>query len=517
MHTFSQTIYGQNGFSGQVSLVFLSSSYTDLNGNPGNVRNVSLLYASDWSVDPVSGTGSAIGQVIAQPSAPAGFYYFQYALTAGSGASYYSYSFTVDLVVNASSQPSDFQLSAPSVSASITAGGPPFVFTEAVTSTSGFNSPVTFSPSGWPSGVTATVTPTTLSVIGNTVSISVQAASGTAAANTTAYITAVGGGKTHTIAVNLNFVGNSQQAPSVTLLQNSQTIASNGAANFPVYVSQGPATTSSLGMTVVSGTPTPTNVQIRPSALTGSGWATVIMYGPSVSSSTAYTFNVSATTQQSPSVKGTSSNATLTVSPTGLQPDFFLSTTTASVGLTQNVQTSLSITIDAVDGYTGNVTFTSNTPGVSVMQNPLPIGTSNLGVTLTASMAPAALHPDRQAGTAQGTCTSYWQIADGGGGGGGGGGTSPAYPNTGTNFADVPIGGTTSPIPFAVTASLAVLNNLIATVPSLPPCQVNGVSIEGGQAAGISEVSRLDCILRFRPHPACSRANFPAYCATTSC
>jgi len=96
----------------------------------------------------------------------------------------------------------------------------------------------------------------------------------------------------------------------------------------------------------VSGSPTPTSVQIRPSALTGPGWATVVIY---VSGTTTYSFYVSASVQQSTPAQGKSVNATLTVSPTGLQPDFVLSTTTARLALTQNTAVTLPVIIDAVD------------------------------------------------------------------------------------------------------------------------------------------------------------------------
>jgi len=174
-------------------------------------------------------------------------------------------------------------------------------------------------------------------------------------------------------------------APTLTLLQTGETIAAGGATSFPVYVSQSATTSSTLGVTSWTGGTTPV---IRPSAITGPGWVTVIMYGPSVASPTTYNFNVSASATsgyaQAP--------ATLTVNPGGLQPDFILSTTTTPLLLTPSVQTSLFVTIDPVDGYTGTVTFSSSNPALVTVSGSGTPGDPSLTVTLQAGqLAPQTL------------------------------------------------------------------------------------------------------------------------------
>jgi hypothetical protein len=181
-----------------------------------------------------------------------------------------------------------------------------------------------------------------------------------------------------------NYNGPPAPAPTLTLLQTVETIAAGGAASFPVYVSQSATTNSILGVTSWSG-PSP---KFQPSSITGPGWVTVIMYGPSVSSTTTYNFNISA----SASSGFAQAPATLTVNPTGLQPDFVLSTTTSPLSLAPSASAQLPVTIDVVDGYTGYVTFTSSTQGVSVLSGPLPAGSTNvLTVSMGAQLAPPTL------------------------------------------------------------------------------------------------------------------------------
>jgi hypothetical protein len=260
-----------------------------------------------------------------------------------------------------------------------------------------------------------------------------------------------------------NYNGPPAPAPTLSLLQTGQTIAAGGAASFLTYISQSATITSTLSVTSWTGGTTPV---IRPNAITGPGWVTVIMYGPSVSSTTTYNFNVSA----SASSGYTQAPATLTVNPTSLQPDFILSTSTTPVVLSQSTTSTLPVTIDVVDNYTGNITFISNTPGVSILSGTLPAGgTGNLTLTLATQIAPQVV-------TITGSDNSghvHQFNANCRQGGGGGGGTSIALPETSSGFADVEIGGPAVTVPFVdqeVQAGTQAASQLLAYLAQIPPC-----------------------------------------------
>jgi hypothetical protein len=248
----------------------------------------------------------------------------------------------------------------------------------------------------------------------------------------------------------------SSSPTAVTVLQTAQTVASGGAASFQVYVGQNnPSSSASFQVNwscIAAGGKLPT---VRPGSLTGSGWVTVIMPAPTVSTLTQCNFSFVAT----PTL-GLAGQAagTLWVDPAvTLQPDYLLSTTTSPLLLAQNVPTTLPVVIDIVDSYTGSVTFSSGTPGITAAGSWSP-GNASVSVTLTALTPPATLTliGKDSSGHVHQVNANCWP------GGGGSGGSAPwAMPQTTTNYADVPIGGTSAPIPFGVAASLTVLGQLI--------------------------------------------------------
>lgn len=237
-----------------------------------------------------------------------------------------------------------------------------------------------------------------------------------------------------------NYNGLPAPAPTLTLLQTSQTIAAGGGASFSAYISQSASSYTTVGISSWTGATTPV---IRPSAITGPGWVTVIMYGPSVASTTTYNFNVTASANSG----YTQTPATLTVNPTGLQPDFLLSTSTSPVELAPGVATNLPVTIDAIGGFSGAVTLTSNTAGVTVSPGPLLVGTQNVTLTLGNPVVPNTLML-----TGTDTLGHSHQLSANcrRGGGGGGGGSYTASPQTATGFADVPTDGSSVTVPYVI-------------------------------------------------------------------
>jgi hypothetical protein len=350
----------------------------------------------------------------------------------------------------------DFTVSLPSALSPVplVAGSSvPFTLPVGITAIGGFNSQVNFSLNTG-AGATPffTTTGSATPASGGTVSLTASSGAGTYVS-----VLATSGTISHTFNIPVTVSTGSPGAPVVTMSGSPATIPSGGTASFPVYVSQSSASTSALSVYGFTGALYPV---VRPSSLKGSGWATVFVNGPPVSTPTPYSFTV-----QASGTFGTgTSPAMVTVNPTGLQPDFLLSTM-QTLALTPGVQTALPVIIGMVDGYTGGVTFTSITPAVSVVST----ATFQAGATANVAFvlnAPFTLPPsvtvtgDDHAGHAHDlTFNCGWGVP------GGGGGPYTARPVTATGYASIPIGGSVT-VQFQLQTVVSLANLL-----SLPACQ----------------------------------------------
>jgi hypothetical protein len=197
----------------------------------------------------------------------------------------------LDIVFNPSTSP-DFSISASPSSVSAAQGAS--VNTTVSTSVSGgFNSAVSLSASGVPSGASATFTPASIAAPGSG-SSTLKLSAGTAAAGTyTVTVTGTGGGKTHTTAVSFTVTTTAGPDFSLAVSPSSVSVAagSNATATATTTVSGG--FNSAVALTV-SGVPTGATATFSPASIPapGSGSSTLTI---ATGTAAAGTYNLTIT------------------------------------------------------------------------------------------------------------------------------------------------------------------------------------------------------------------------------
>lgn len=217
---------------------------------------------------------------------------------------------TISLTITATATPS-FSLSASPTSVSV-AQGNSGTSTISTSVSGGFNSAISLSASGLPSGVTASFNPGSIAAPGNGSSTLTLSASSTATTGTTnVTVTASGGGITHTVTISLTVTATASPDFSVSASPTS------------VSVTQGGSGSSTISTTVSGGFNSAISLSTSalPSGVTASFNPTSIAAPGSGSSTLTFTASSTATT-------GTT-NVTVTVTGGGI-------THTATIALTVN-------------------------------------------------------------------------------------------------------------------------------------------------------------------------------------
>jgi uncharacterized membrane protein len=180
-----------------------SASYTasvsPLNGYTGSVsvRASGLPSGASANTCTVSGgSGSCTLTITTSSSTAAGAYTVTITGTDSSGSP--AHSVNVTLTVNAP----NFSLSASPASQTVTVGGST-TYTVSASPVNGFNSAVSLSASGLPSGATASFNPTSISGGSGSSTLSVSTTGSATTGTVTVTITGTGGGLTHTATVSL--------------------------------------------------------------------------------------------------------------------------------------------------------------------------------------------------------------------------------------------------------------------------------------------------------------------------
>jgi hypothetical protein len=191
--TVTQGSSGTSTISTSVSNGFNSSVALSISGLPSGVT-------ASFSPTSIAAPGSGSSTLTFTASSTATTGTFNTTVTATGGG--LTHTTTIPLTVNASTSP-NFAISASPTSLSVAAGGTG-TSTISTTVSGGFNSAVSLSASGLPSGVTAAFSPTSIAAPGSGSSTLTFTASSTAAAGTsTITINASGGSVSHSTTVSL--------------------------------------------------------------------------------------------------------------------------------------------------------------------------------------------------------------------------------------------------------------------------------------------------------------------------
>src|SRR5579859_3507959 len=231
------------------------------------------------------GTGSSTLSITTNNTVAAGNYTLTITGTSGST----SHTTTVTLSVNAQA---NFTLSANPSSLSVTVGSNASS-TVSVGALNGFSGTVALSVSGAPSGVTATLTPTSISTSGNS-TLNVSAGSSAVAGSYTLTITGSSGSLTHSINVPLQV--NPVQPPDFTVSASPTSLTVNAGSSGTSTVSVGVVNGFSGAVALsVSGAPSGVTATLSSSSVNAPGSATLTVSAPSSAAASTSTLTITGT------------------------------------------------------------------------------------------------------------------------------------------------------------------------------------------------------------------------------
>ena len=168
---------------------------TDVNANTVVAYGTTAALGQSYTNASVGSTSTLNHGAVLAGLTPGTKYYFVAQSTGANGATGYSTTYSFTTTGTAAANPS-FTLSATAATVSVGSVG---TSTVTVTPLNGFNSPVTFAPSGWPAGITATFGSSLVTIsVGASVTpgpftLTVNGTSGTLSASTTIPLTVVAG------------------------------------------------------------------------------------------------------------------------------------------------------------------------------------------------------------------------------------------------------------------------------------------------------------------------------------
>ena len=280
----------------------------------------------------------------------------------------------------------DFTVSASPTAVSV-ATGSSGTSTITTTSIGGFNSAISLSSSGAPSGVTVTFNPTSIPGGAGSSTMTMAVASGTATGTYPITVTASGGGITHTTTVNLTITASSDFTVSASPTAVSVATGSSGTSTITTTSIGGFNSAISLSS---SGAPSGVTVTFNPTSIPGgAGSSTMTM---AVASGTATgTYPITVTASGGGITHTTTVNLTITASS-----DFTVSASPTAVSVATGSSGTSTITTTSIGGFNSAISLSSSgaPSGVTVTFNPTSIPGGAGSSTMTMAVA---------SGTATGT------------------------------------------------------------------------------------------------------------------
>jgi hypothetical protein len=243
----------------------------------------------------------------------------------------------------------------------------------------GFNGSVSLAASGLPAGVTASFNPASTTGT-STLTLS---ASGTATTGTTTVtITGTSGSLSHTTTLMLTVNAPVAGDFAISATPASATVTAGGSTSYSATVAGSGGFAGSVGFSV-SGLPTGASASFNPTSVTGSGSSAM-----SVSTSTStppgtYTLTITGTSGSLVH----STTVTLVVNPAP-NPNFSVSDSPTSITVTRGTTGNTTVTIGAINGFTGTVSLSVSGQGSRVTPafSPTSVtgsGTSTLSVRVS--------------------------------------------------------------------------------------------------------------------------------------
>ncbi len=273
----------------------------------------------------------------------------------------------------------DFSLTATPASQTVVQGSATS-YTATVTGSGGFTGSVTLVASGLPSGAGASFSPNPVAGGSGSSTMSVTTGAATPAGTYTLTVTGTSGTLTHSTTVTLVVTPPATPDFSLTATPASQTVVQGSATSYTATVTGSGGFTGSVTL-VASGLPSGAGASFSPNPVAGgSGSSTMSVTTGAATPAGTYTLTVTGTS-------GTlthSTTVTLVVTPPG-PPDFGIAASPASRTVTRGSSTTYTVTVTALNGFTGTVTFSVSglPPRTSASFNPTSVtggGSSTLTV-----------------------------------------------------------------------------------------------------------------------------------------
>ena len=253
---------------------------------------------------------------------------------------------------NCGSTTPDFSLSVSPSSQTVTQGNPTS-YTVTSTALNGFTGSVTLSASGLPTGAKATFSPNPVTGGSGSSTMSVTTSSTTPTGTYTLTITGTSGSLTHTASVML--VVNAAATPDFTIsaTPSSQIVTQGNGNSYTATVTPSGGFTGNVTLSA-SGLPSGTNATFSPNPITGgSGNSTMTVTTSSSTPTGTYTLTITGTSGSLTHM------ASVTLVVTAGTPGFSISATPSSRTVVRPNSTTYTVTVTAINGFTGTVTFST--------------------------------------------------------------------------------------------------------------------------------------------------------------
>jgi len=326
------TLFQQGTFAPDATYRWMGSAAMDQAGD------IAIGYsASSSSVSP------AIRYTGRTPTDPAGTMRAETSLQVGSGSQTGSFKFT-----NCGTTTADFTISASPGSQTVVQGNATS-YTVTVAPTGGFSGNVNLSVSGLPTGASATFGTNPIAGGSGSSTMNVSTSASTPAGTYTLTITGTGGGLTHTTTVTL--VVNTAVSPNFTIsaTPSSQSVTQGGPTSYTVTVNPSGGFTSNVTLSV-TGLPSGASATFGTNPIAGGSGSSAMNVSTS-SSTPAGTYTLTIT--------GTGGGLTHSTTVTLVVNNFTISASPSSETVTRGNSATYTVTITALNGFNGTVTFSA--------------------------------------------------------------------------------------------------------------------------------------------------------------
>jgi hypothetical protein len=178
---------------------------------------------------------------------------------------------------------------------------------------------------------------------------------------------------------------------SIAATPASQTVTAGAGTSYTTTVTASGGFTGVVAFSV-SGLPTGASASFNPTSVTGSGSSTLSVSTSTTTPAGTYTLTITGTS----GTLSHSTNVSLVVNPVGGVPDFTISVSPVSLNVTRGSTGGYTVTIGAVNGFTGTVSLSVSGLGSRVTGTFSPTSVSGSGTsTLTVQAARNASRGDR--------------------------------------------------------------------------------------------------------------------------